>query len=160
MVTIAECRHCFDMSSNTFTVEIKGLDELLARYKKAPEVVEPVLQEAVSKSAAILAENTIPKNIPWKTGALARSFDPAEIGHLYARWFPRIEYARAVQFGLPPSPGRYVPAIKRRLTKSGRGMWPGFKGRFYMEKIRDSSTGRINELFRNAIKVVSERMKG
>lgn len=148
------------MSGTTFTVKINGLDELVRRYNKAPEVVEPVLQEAVIKSSAILAENTTPKNIPWKTGELARSFDPVQIGRLYARWFPRKDYARAVQFGLPPSPGRYVPAIKKRLTKSGRGMWPGFKGRFYMEKIRDASTSRINELFQNAIKVVSDRMKG
>lgn len=148
------------MAGTTFTVKIEGLDELTKRYKEAPEIVEPILQEAVSKSSAILAENTVPQNVPWKTGTLARSFDPADIGRLYARWFPRIEYARAVQFGLPPSKGRYVPAIKRRLTKSGRGMWPGFKGRFYMEKIRDASTDKINELFRNAIKVVSERMKG
>lgn len=148
------------MAGNTYTVEIKGLDELISRYNKAPEIVEPVLHEAVVKSAAILAENTTRHKMPWKTGALGRSFDPADIGRLYARWFPRIEYARAVQFGMPPSRGRYVPAIGKRLTKSGRGMWPGFAGRHYMENIRNASTDKINELFRNAIKVVITRMEG
>lgn len=147
------------MAGQTFEVKIEGLAELTKRYAQAPEKVEPILQEGVSKSAAILASHTTPDTTPWKSGALARSFDPAEIGRLYARWFPRIEYARAVQYGLPPSPGRYVPAIGKRLKNgSNIGMWPGFKGRHYMEKIRATSQEEINELFRNAIKVVVERV--
>ncbi len=142
-------------------MEIIGLDKLVQRFAKAPEIVEPIMQEAIVKSSAILAENTTPGNIPWITGHLARSFDPAKIERLLARWFPRSEYARAVQFGMPPSPGRYVPAIKKRLVNGKNiGMWPGFKGRHYMEKILKVSTSGINELFRNALEATSKAMSG
>lgn len=145
----------------TFDIKINGLKELQETLAKAPEISEPIYQEAIVKSTAILAYNTVPGNIPWITGTLARSFNPADIGRLFARWYPRVNYASAVQFGMPSSPGRYVPAIGKRLVDSSRpdfGTWPGFRGRFYMEKIKSASETDINEVFRNAVKAVTERL--
>lgn len=149
--------------SATFNVEIVGLDKLTKKYAKAPEVIEPIMQQAISKGAALLAYYTTPATVPWKTGTLARSFNPASIGRLYARWFPRVDYARALQYGMPASPGRFVPAIGKRLTNPNHpsfGMWPGFKGRQYMQKIRAAAQNDINELFRNALKAATKAMSG
>jgi hypothetical protein len=156
------------MANSTYTIEIKGLDAMLSMYSKAPQVIEPILQKAIVKSTAILAEKTVPGNVPWVTGTLARSFDPAQIERLLARWFPRVEYARGVQFGMDPSPGRFVPGLGKSgkgarlvntVTKTGKqkdiGIWPGFKGRHYMEQIRSASTSKINELFNNAVKAAT-----
>lgn len=150
------------MAQNTYTVTIEGLDELVKRYEKAPETVKPILEQAVAKSAAVLASNTDASTVPFRIGDLIRSFKPIDTStftHLYARWFPRVDYARAIQYGMPASPGRYVPAIKARLVNGNNiGMWPGFKGAHYMEKIRAASTDGINEVFRNALRVVTEKM--
>lgn len=153
--------------SNTFQYKIEGLEELTKRYAEAPNRVEPILQQAIVKSAAILASHTTPENIPWRSGTLARSFDPAKIDRLLVRWFPRVDYARAVQFGMDPEMGRYVPAIKKRLkndvgkygNQKNIGIWPGFEGRHYMEKIMNSSTQQLNELFRNALVAVRNAMQ-
>lgn len=138
----------------SFNVEIKGMDKIRANFEREPEISEPILQDAIKRSAAVLASNTDADTVPWRTGTLARSFNPVEISRLLARWFPRVEYAPSVQFGMPPSPGRYVPAIKKRLIDSSRpgfGTWPGFPGRHYMEKIRDKSTNGINLIFKDAL---------
>lgn len=148
------------MPEGAFKVQIIGLDKLQATFNKAPEIIEPVMQEAISKSAAVLAHNTNPSTTPWITGTLARSFNPATIGRLFARWYPRVRYAKAVQYGMPPSPGRYVPAIGKRLKNgSNIGMWPGFKGRHYMEKILNASTKDINVIFKNALVVAVNKFK-
>lgn len=147
------------MSDGTFNVKIEGLSRLLKAFEKAPEEVGEVMQKAINTSAAILASNTDRRTVPFRRGDLIRSFKPVKIGKLFARWFPRVNYARAVQFGMPPSQGRYVPAIKRRLKNgpvSKIGMWPGFKGAHYMEKIRSASVNDINKVFKDALQEVVE----
>lgn len=139
--------------AGTFNIKIEGLKELTAAWKKAPEEVEPIMQKAIAESAVVLASNTDSNTVPFKVGDLIRSFKPVKIDRLIARWFPRVDYARAVQFGMPASPGRFVPAIGKRL-KNGKniGTWPGFRGRHYMEKIRAASVEDINRIFKQALK--------
>lgn len=140
----------------TFDVQIKGLKEMQSAFAKAPEIAEPIYQEAINKSAAILDHNrTNPFNIPWITGELARRWTTV-FNRLTLKTKPNVEYARAVQFGMPPSPGRYVPAIKKRLKNGPNiGTWPGFKGRHFMEKIVRASVEDINIVFRNAMKAIT-----
>lgn len=147
--------------SGVFTVRIDGLDKLTALFRQAPQLVEGTMQQAINKSAAVLASHTDPSTVPWRTGTLARSFNPAAISRLQARWFPRVNYARAVEFGMPSSPGRFVPAIGRRLKNGPNiGTWPGFSGRHYMEKIRAASEPDIDQLFRNALREVTRVLAG
>lgn len=147
------------MAGTIFEVQILNLDKLQKAFKKAPETVGPIMQEAIVKGAAILANNTTPGNVPWITGTLARSFNPVSISQFLARWYPRVNYARAVQFGRSPERGRYVPAIGKRLKNgSNIGMWPGFKGRHFMEKILSSSKQDINILFKNALKTAVSKI--
>lgn len=140
------------MAETTFQIDIKGLSKLTKVLAQAPDIVEPIMQNAVVQSGVILAQNTNRNTVPWVTGRLAGSFDPITIGKLFARWYPRIEYARAVQFGIPASRGRFVPAIGKRLVNGANiGTWPGFRGRHYMEKIRSASVEKINNDFRIAL---------
>lgn len=147
------------MAGNTFQVKILGLDRMLKALQKAPDLIEPVMQEAIAKSNAILAANTTRDTVPWVTGTLA-SFR-WEMGRLYGRWYPWVDYAKAVQFGMPASPGRYVPAIKARLVDDSKrdiGMWPGFKGRHYMERIMAESKAPLADLFKNALDVITQKL--
>lgn len=142
--------------NTTFSVKIEGLSRLTKALEKAPEEIKPVMQEAINKSGGILAENTDQKTVPFKRGELIRSFKPVVIGNLFARWFPRVNYARAIQFGMPPSQGRYVPALGKRLKRNIHGdawfgSWPGFKGAHYMEKIKTASTPDIKLVFKEAL---------
>lgn len=118
------------MAQSTFSVEIKGLKEMEAAFKKSPKDAEEIFQQAIVKAAAILAENTDSNTVPFKTGNLIRSFNPVDIGKLFARWYPRAHYAPYVQFG------------------TRRGLRP----RKYMEAIVSKSKRKINELFGNALK--------
>src|SRR5690349_17093670 len=83
----------------TFTAEIKGLEELTRLFQQAPNLLEKTMQQAIVKSTAILADNTDPTTVPFKTGNLIRSFNPPDIGRLFARWYPRADYAPYLQFG-------------------------------------------------------------
>lgn len=144
------------MPTSTFDVKIEGLKELTKVFNEAPEKVGPIYKEALKRSSAILDSNRLnPGNIPWITGELARRWTTDFTG-LILKTKPDVDYAKAVQFGMPPSPGRYVPAIKRRLKNgpvSRIGMWPGFKGRHFMEKIRSASVNDINNTFKEALKL-------
>lgn len=147
------------MAGTTFTVKIEGLNKMQQVFKQAPQIVEPIYKEAINRSGAILDHNRInPSNVPWRTGELARRWSTS-FGALYLRTKPDVDYARAVQYGLPPSPGRYVPAIKARLKNPPLGMWPGFKGRHYMENIINASADGINNVFREAIQMAVKAIK-
>lgn len=124
------------MADSTFTFEIKGLEKLMKAFEESPRKVEPILQQAVSKSAAILAENTDSQSVPFLTGNLIRSFQPADIGRLFARWYPRANYAPYLQFG------------------TSRGIKP----RRYMEKILSRSKGKIDDLFKNALEASIDKI--
>ena len=62
---------------------------------------------------------------------------------------PSVRYAPYVEFGTGPSPGRYVPAIGRRLVNPPRGVHPGNIGKFgprglrFVEKTYNSLIERI-----------------
>lgn len=150
--------------ADAFTFKIEGLDELTKRFQEAPGIVEPILQQAVSKSAAVLASHTDSSTVPWKTGTLARSFNPADIGRLYARWFPRVDYAQHVQYGtraheITPKNGKalFWRGARHPVKKVNH---PGTRPYRYMEKILDQSTSQLNELFKNATDVIAKVMAG
>lgn len=159
--------------AETFNIEIRGLDKILKAYNQAPSLIEPILQQGISKSAAVLAAHTDADTVPYISGNLVRSFNPVDIGRLFARWYPRAEYASAVQHGMPSGPGRFVPGLgddrkgrrlvnTERRSKSGKvytvdiGTWPGFKGRHYMENIVRASKSDMNELWSNVLKAITK----
>ncbi len=147
------------MAEPQFSVKIEGLDRLQKLFARSPEIVGPVVQTAMEKSKVVLDSNRVnPSNIPWITGELARRWSTS-FGKMTLKTKPDVEYARAVQFGMPASPGRFVPAIGKRLVNGPNiGMWPGFTGRHFMEKIIDASRSDINLIFKNALGAITSRL--
>lgn len=148
----------------TYNVKIIGLDKLVTAFEQSPQVVGPILEESIKKSAAILANHTDADTVPYKTGTLVRSFNPAKIDGLVARWFPRTDYARILDQGGRTRPHVILPKNKKAL-KTPFGIFkkinhPGsmFKPRYYMRRILQASQGDINTLFRNALKAITSRI--
>jgi len=114
------------------------------RAKRYFKVDAPLLKDqAVSNAAERFADyaERLDRStaVPRKTGNLQESFwiRKEEAGRVMRMGWDA-QYSRAVDEGLPPSPGRYVPAIDKRLVKESKrnpniGMWPGFAGRNFVE---------------------------
>ena len=147
-----------------FTIDVLGLQQFQEFISRAPAVVVPILSIAVRNSIGILTANTSASTVPIKSGTLIQSFRAGySNGGLNGSWGPHTSYAAAVEFGMPSSPGRYVPAIGRRLKNPNNpsfGVWPGFKGRQYMEKIIDGSTVGIADEFENALQKITSALAG
>jgi hypothetical protein len=134
-----------------FTVEVEGLEQFVSRFQKAPDLVSPILTQALSAAGAVLAKNTVKGVVPWKTGFLTQSFR-AEMTGLILRWFPTASYAAAVEFGHKQQVGRFVPAIGKRLVQ------PFVQGNPYMERIVDRSQAEINQQFAGALEKIVAAM--
>src|SRR5947209_6882233 len=101
---------------NEFSVQITGLEQLVAKLKDAPAIAAPILQRALSASQAILAKHTVKGVVPWRTGFLTQSFR-AELTTGMLRWFPTASYAAYVEFGTKPH------VIEAKTKKAL--YWPG-----------------------------------
>ncbi len=155
------------MSQDTvLTVKINGLDKLVSAFERAPQIAEPIYQTAINKSAAVLASHTVSGVVPWKTGTLARSFDPVTIGRLFAKWYPRVNYARILDQGGKTAPHEIRPRNGKALFWRGASHpvkvvhHPGsrFKARHYMKKIASLSREQINGIFKQALKDVISKI--
>src|SRR6266478_2035051 len=122
-----------------FSVQIQGLDALVAKLRQAPEIAAPILQRALSASSAVLAKHTVKGIVPWKTGFLAQTFK-AEMTTGMLRWFPTASYAPYVEFGTAPP-----------VSKVNH---PGNKPNAFMERIVSESQGEINDQFGVALQQI------
>lgn len=135
-----------------FNIEFEGMDKLIRQFNEAPAKVEPILQRAIVGTQFILQKHNLKDNpTPWKTGFLLQSFK-FQVGKLFARYYPTAHYALAVHEGHSQTPGRYVPAIGKRLVADN------VKGNPFMPKILDKSQDEINELFQEAVEVIAEEI--
>lgn len=140
-----------------FTIQIAGLDELVAKLKQAPEIAAPILQRALSASSAVLAKYTTKGVVPWKTGFLVQSFR-AEMTPGMLRWFPTASYAPYVEFGTAPhvilpkdKKALYWPGAAHPVSKVNH---PGTKPNQFMERIIEQSQGAINDQFGAALQAI------
>jgi hypothetical protein len=139
------------MADSTFQISIPNIADVQAAYKQAPEIMGAIIAKAIAVAAANMAAVTESSQVPFRTGALSQTF-AADIQGTFARWFPTRSYAPYVEFGVGPSPGRYVPAIGKRLVNGNNiGMWPGFKGNDYMGRIRSNATPMVQQAFKDAM---------
>lgn len=134
-----------------FNVQITGVTQLVASFRDAPTIVTPILQKALSAAQALLAKYTTKGVVPWRTGFLTQSFR-AEIDQLTLRWFPTADYASFVEFGHRQTPGRFVPAIGKRLVASK------VAGNPFMERIIGAAQNDINDMFGQALKQITEAL--
>jgi hypothetical protein len=141
-------------SDMEFSVQIVGLDALIAKLRQAPEIAAPILQRALSASGAILAKHTVKGVVPWRTGFLTQSFR-AELTTGMLRWFPTASYAPFVEFGTKPhtivpkdAKALYWPGAAHPVRKVNH---PGTKPNQFMERIVSKSQDEINQQFGNAL---------
>jgi hypothetical protein len=140
-----------------FSVQITGLDALVAKLKQAPEIAAPILQRALSASSAVLAKHTVKGVVPWRTGFLAQTFK-AELTTGMLRWFPTASYAPYVEFGTAPH--TILPKNKKTLFWPGAAHpvrsvhHPGTKPNAFMERIVTESQGEINDQFGAALNLI------
>jgi hypothetical protein len=144
-----------------FSVQIAGLQALIARLQESPAVAAPILQRAVIASSLILASNTNAQTVPVRTGFLINHFQWV-LGVLQGRWYPTASYARYVEFGTAPH--RIEAKDKRALFWSGaehpvRGVnHPGTKANPYMERILAVSADEINTTFDEALDQIVQEL--
>lgn len=144
-----------------FTVQIQGLDQLVAKLREAPSIAAPILQRALSASSAILAKHTVKGVVPWKTGFLVQSFK-AELTAGMLRWFPTASYAPYVEFGTAPH--TILPKDKKALFWPGAAHpvrsvhHPGTQPNQFMERIISQSQEEIDAQFGIALQMIVTAM--
>lgn len=144
-----------------FSVQITGLDALVAKLGQAPQIAAPILQRALSASSAILAKHTIKGVVPWRTGFLVQSFR-AELTPGMLRWFPTASYAPFVEFGTKPH--TIVPKDKKALFWPGASHpvskvnHPGTRPDDFMGRIVAASQEEINATFGSALEQITAAM--
>lgn len=137
-----------------FSVQIKGLPELVAKLRDAPAISAPILQRALSASQAILAKHTVKGVVPWRTGFLVQSFR-AELTTGMLKWFPTANYSPFVEFGTAPhvilpknAKALYWPGAAHPVRRVNH---PGTKPNQFMERIVSELQGEIDLQFGNAL---------
>jgi hypothetical protein len=102
--------------------------------------IYPDIMDTVADAAFDHNERLVPR----RTGQLQESFGvqmEAQFRRIRISW--TAPYANFVDEGVPESPGRYVPAIDKRLVNPSKrnptiGIHPGFDGRHFIDKMLDA----------------------
>jgi len=112
-----------------------NLDEVIIQLREDIGRVQRLSRQYVptfAQRAVELAQEEAPKR---RTGTLASSI--RTLGNSYEMVVkPTVHYATYVITGTSPSPGRYVPAIGKRLVSGKRkiGIHPGMKPNPFMNR--------------------------
>jgi len=118
-----------------YGVEIKGLDEALARMKEFPQITEKYMQKAVETGVAEAHKNAEQPLVPQRTRNLIKSFGQGiTIGRLFGAVGPRTNYAIYVHEGT-----EHIKTPNK-----------------FMEKIADRSQAAINGYFREALDLIAK----
>ena len=142
-----------------FRVEIPNLPKLQQALASYPSIATPIVQKAVIATQAILASNTNPSTVPYRTRYLLQNWG-WEVGNLQARWWPKAEYAPYVEFGTAP----HVIEVKnaRVLANKQTGQFfgkrvnhPGTAANPFMERILAASQPAITDLFEHAMENIT-----
>ena len=134
-----------------FKITVKGDKAVLNNLKRKGQGFNNVMKAAV-RTAGLQVENAAKVNCPAKTGNLRRSIMSTDyqIGNKYiARITPDkdvADYAVYVEVGHSQQPGRYVPAIGKRLVAS----W--VEGRWYMARTGIQMKSRIENNLKTAFR--------
>ena len=130
-------------------VEFSELTALRDRLERLQKTDFDAFCRAVTKDiAARLLRKTIQKT-PVDTGELRRSWTVGTVGKrgdlYYIEVINPLEYAQYVEYGHRQTPGRYVPAIGKRLKKS----W--VQGKFML-------TLSENEIQKDMDKIIKQKL--
>lgn len=136
------------MASSKIKVQFDGLKEFKKIIEEMEKEKEQLMIDTIKELAARLLRKVI-KRTPSDTGNLRRNWTVSDVrknGENYEIEVSNsVEYASYVEFGHRQTPGRFVPAIGKRLKKS----W--VKGKFML-------TISENELQKQAPAVIEKKI--
>ena len=136
------------MASSKIKVQFDGLKEFQKIIEEMETEKEQLMIDTIKELAARLLRKVI-KRTPSDTGNLRRNWAVSDVrkngGNYEIEVSNSTEYASYVEFGHRQTPGRFVPAIGKRLKKS----W--VKGKFML-------TISENELQKQAPAVIEKKI--
>ena len=136
------------MASSKIKVQFDGLKEFQKIIEEMEKEKEQLMIDTVKELAARLLRKVI-KRTPSDTGNLRRNWTVSDVKKNGENYEIEVsnstEYASYVEFGHRQTPGRFVPAIGKRLKKS----W--VKGKFMLTISED-------ELKRQALAVIEKKI--
>ena len=136
------------MASSKIKVQFDGLKEFQKTIENMEKEKEQLMIDTIKELAARLLRKVI-KRTPTDTGNLRRKWAVSDVrkngGNYEIEVSNSTEYASYVEFGHRQTPGRFVPAIGKRLKKS----W--VKGKFMLTISED-------ELKRQALAVIEKKI--
>ena len=136
------------MANSKIKVQFDGLKEFQKTIEEMEKEKEQLMIDTIKELAARLLRKVI-KRTPSDTGNLRRNWTVSDVrkngGNYEIEVSNSTEYASYVEFGHRQTPGRFVPAIGKRLKKS----W--VKGKFMLTISED-------ELKRQAPAVIEKKI--
>ena len=136
------------MASSKIKVQFNGLKEFQKIIEDMEKEKDQLMIDTIKELAARLLRKVI-KRTPSDTGNLRRNWTVSDVrkngGNYEIEVSNSTEYASYVEFGHRQTPGRFVPAIGKRLKKS----W--VKGKFMLTISED-------ELKRQAPAVIEKKI--
>ena len=136
------------MASSKIKVQFNGLKEFQKIIEEMEKEKEQLMVDTIKELAARLLRKVI-KRTPSDTGNLRRNWTVSDVRKNGENYEIEVsnsaEYASYVEFGHRQTPGRFVPAIGKRLKKS----W--VKGKFML-------TISENELQKQAPAVIEKKI--
>lgn len=136
------------MASSKIKVQFDGLKEFQKIIEEMEKEKEQLMIDTIKELAARLLRKAI-KRTPSDTGNLRRNWTVSDVRKNGENYEIEVsnsaEYASYVEFGHRQTPGRFVPAIGKRLKKS----W--VKGKFML-------TISENELQKQAPAVIEKKI--
>lgn len=136
------------MASSKIKVQFDGLKEFKKTIEEMEKEKEQLMIDTIKELAARLLRKVI-KRTPSDTGNLRRNWTVSDVRKNGENYEIEVsnsaEYASYVEFGHRQTPGRFVPAIGKRLKKS----W--VKGKFML-------TISENELQKQAPAVIEKKI--
>jgi hypothetical protein len=134
------------------TFKITGSDVVTNQIRNAQKVYQNTLR-AATRTAGLLVEKQAKINCPVKSGDLRRSIHSRDSkkGNTYIAEIGPDEstekYAIAVEMGHSQTPGRYVPALGKRLVASF------VQGKWYMARTALQTEQKVKDIIKDAFKI-------
>lgn len=140
-------------------IEVKGLDQVAAKFDKLPVAIQDKLKLAMARSLKAIADKARRSHrFKSRTSTLERAIE-VEVNNTegVVRLDPKLEYVPYVHQGTRPH--SISPREKRALRWGGVGNWhyakrvshPGYKGDPFLYRAARLERSTVREFFRAAV---------
>lgn len=152
------------MADQPINLQIKGLDDVVARFKQAPVIVATRLNDALNKST-LIAQREIRKETPVDRNRLRNSVVTQQLARFAFSVGTNVKYAIYVHEGTKPHRAPYDP-IKAWAKRRGIPAYPvwlkisqkGTKANPFFERGTKAATPGINAEFIAAGRLIAKDM--